>query len=398
MEISFDCWDRKEWKKYIEEYVIPIRINASKILNFWNYLVDNYSEIPITDLKENKELLGKILGGISEIGEYRSRSSALFYSMYFGWGLENVASYIRNKEERIEIDVSLKVNRTEFINFAGELIVFCDKILDSAWNAGLIATPELKESEIDVDLLVQSNENIIRIIGLLYKHILEFTINYNEKTRFLWTIRKNTKRFICFQYKKLCENDNFELLKESIGLSLYYSPQLDKKSKIAQKIIDEYTIWQLIENQFGYNICMLNAFLFRNFKERISIYGKDCENPIWESFKFIIPKVKNFEKEYYDYVSNKLYSWKIPDFIDTKIWAPSGKPHWHHEYKIDNTFLTEDHYIPSWSNKSTKIENDNLGISFLDFLDEMSPGLFTGLLNPDNFIIKENTVRIKEEI
>lgn len=394
MEISFDCWDRKEWIKYIEKYIVPIRINADKVLNFWNYLVDNYSEIPITDIKENKELLGKILGGISEKGEYRSRSSASFYSMLFGWELENVTSYIRNKEEEIEIDVSLKINRTEFIIFVGELIGFCDKILDSAWSVEIIATPELKESEIDVGLLMKSNENIINIIAQLYRNILEFTINYNEKTRFLWTIRKNTKRFICFQYKKLCEDNNFKLAKDILGLSVYYSPQLDKKSKIAQKIITEYTIWQLIENQFGYNIYMLNDFIFENFKERKLIYGKYIENLIWEGFKFIIPRIKNFEKEYYDYVSNKLYAWKIPKYIQTIEWG--DKPSWHHEYKIDNVFLTEDHIIPSWASKPSKIEDYNLGISFLDFLDEISSGLFTGLLNPDNFIIKENMVRIKE--
>lgn len=397
MEISFDCWDRKEWKKYIEKYIIPIRINADKVLNFWNYLADNYSGIPITDIKENKELLKKILGGITEKGDYRSRSCASFYSIFFGLKLENVVSYIRNKEEIIEIDVSLKVDRTEIINFIGELIDFCDKILDSAWNVGIIETSELKKSEIDVDLLMQSNEKVISIIGQLYKHILEFTVNYNEKTRFLWTIRKNTKRIICFQYKKLGENNNFKLVKDIIGLSIYYSPQLDKKSKIAKELITEYTIWQLIKNQFGYNICVLNDFIFENFKEKKSVYGQYSENLIWECFKFIIPRIKHFEKEYYDYVSNKLYTWKIPDYINTmEKRVRSGKPYWHHEYKIDNVFLTEDHVIPSHADKSSRIENDNLGISFLDFLDEISPGLFTGLLNPNNFIIKENMVRIKE--
>lgn len=395
MELSFNCWDEKEWASYINEIIIPIRKSGDILLKFWECLSDNYSSLQISDIKDNKQLLKKLLGGVDVEGEHKNRSAANFYKIFFGWELENVTSYLKNKEESIEIEISTIVNETAFVTFLKKLLENCDKILYSAWEKEIIESPHLQEVDIDFDQRMSSDETIINIIGELYQQILKFTINYNKKTLFLWTMRKNTKRYIYFQYKAICENDIFESLKGLLGFSLYFSPQIDEKSDIAERIIDDYSIWHLNKDDFGYNICQMNNFIFESFKEEISDYsGYKRKNPLWECFKFIVSNPKNFQKEYFNRVDRHLSTWKNPVYINTSEWGGSKKPYWHYEYKIDGIYLPESHCIPSWSRYSPEVEKFDK--SLLDLLDDIGPGLFLGKIKPENVIIENEMVRIKE--
>ncbi len=342
MNINFNYWEKEEWVSYIDEFIIPIKNKADIIFRFWDYLSDNYSSMSILDIKDNKLLLEKLLGGIKVNGEYKDRSAALFYKNFFGWELEDVGSYLNNQEEGIEMEIETKINETIFIEFLKELEEICDIILDMALEKGLISSTCNNDSDIDFDILLNSDEKVIETIKELYDQILKFTINYNDKTLFLWTIRKITKRFLCFQYHNICKGKNFETMMNLLGMNGFYSPDIDENSDNAKKIIDEYTIWELKEYGLGCNICKLHNFIFRKFKENKEYY---VGTQLWDCLKFIFPNHKDLEKEYIDSINRKLISWKMPDYISTYGWGGSGKPYWHYAKYFSQ--LSENSSVPN---------------------------------------------------
>lgn len=174
-----------------------------------------------------------------------------------------------------------------------------------------------------------------------------------------------------------------------LGLDVFYSPELDEDSNIAKKIIDEYTIWELKEYGLGYNICKLNNFIFEKFKENIK--REYAKNQLWDCFRFIFPNHKDLEKDYFDYINRKLISWKIPDYIDTYETGGSGRPYWYCGYLIDGVYLMESYKIPSHSNKSVVLDKQFLPKTLLDFLDDISPGLFLGKIKPENLMLEQDS-------
>ena len=387
MELNFNYCDKKEWSSYIERFIFPIRDKADTLLRFWNYLSDNYSGLSFSELQKNINIIDKLLGGIDTNGNYRNRSIALFYKKFFGWSLNNIDSYLLHQTEGIEREIYTEIIETDFITFIKNLIESCEKILISAQENQLIETSYRETSDLKLEELMFSDEAIMENIIDLYRHILEYTIYYNEKTLFIWTLRKNTKRYITFQYKDLSKNDNFETLKEILGLFVYYSIELpgETNSKLAEKIKNEYTVWQL-KKQFGYNVCQLNKFIFESFSN----------SNLLETYEFLIPNVENLKEKYSEYLDRKKPFWAIPEFI--KIFekdTPGNYPSWHYRYKIDGIILTELFRTPSWKNYSS--ETKKYGESLLDYLDGITPALFVGGIDPERLKIENEWIWIEKE-
>ena len=396
MDLGFNYCDVKEWTNYFENDIKPIRDKAEMLLRFWEQLSDNCASLSIFEIKDKKYLLENLMGGLRINGEYSNKSIALFYEEFFGWKLENAFSYLKNQEIGIDFEVFTKIEETEFIQFLRKLIEQCEVILNIAFEEEIIHSPEIIDKGIEFKNLLESDEELIYLIAELYESILRFTINHNEKTLFLWTIRKITKRHLCFQYKELCESKGFDILRNRFGLTIFFSPKIEENTEVAKKILDEYTIWFFRESGLGFNICDLNNFIFEQFNET-SIYGS---NKLWDRLRFLFPNHNSLEIEYFEYAKRNLSYWQMPDYIDTMEWGGSKKPSWHYAYVIDGAYLPRVYEIPSWSNYSPKLVNANFNKSLSDFLDDISPGLFLGLIKPENLIIEKemsnDLIRIKE--
>ncbi len=395
MDLGFNYCDDKEWTNYIENDIKPIRDKAEMLLRFWERLSD-CAPLSIFEIRDKKHIIENLMGGLKINGEYSNRSIALFYKEFFGWQLENALSYLKNQEIGIEFEVFTKIEETEFIRFLRKLLKQCEEILYIAFEEDIISSTEIVDKGIEFKYLLKSDEDLINLIAELYKSILRFTINHNEKTLFLWTVRKITKRFLCFQYKELCESKGFEMLCNHFGLNVFFSPKIEEHTDVGKKIIDEYTIWFFRENGLGYNICNLNNFIFEQFNET-STYGL---NELWDRLRFLFPNHRSLEIEYFEYAKRNLFYWQIPDYIDTVTWGGSGKPFWHYAYLIDGVYLSRVYKISSWARNSPELVNANFNKSILDFLDDISPGLFLGLIKPENLIIEQemsnDLIRIKE--
>ena len=293
MDLGFNYCDDKEWTNYIENDIKPIRDKAEKILRFWERL-SGCAPLSIFEIRDKKHIIKNLMGGLRINGEYSSRSIALFYKEFFGWQLENALSYLKNQEIGIDFEVFTKIEETEFIRFIRKLLKQCEVILNIAFEEEIIPLPEIIDKEIEFKNLLTSDEDLINLIAELYESILRFTINHNEKTLFLWTERKITKRHLWFQYKELCESKGFEILCNLFGLNVFFSPKIDEYTEVGKKIIDEYTIWFFRENGLGFNICDLNNFIFKQFS------GYDS-NILWDRLRFLFPNHKSLEIEYFEY-------------------------------------------------------------------------------------------------
>lgn len=69
-------------KRFVEEYVIPLRDSAEVLVEYWNYLKGKIDNVSFTEIGTGKdENLKKILlGDVKEDGSYSERSLALFYN------------------------------------------------------------------------------------------------------------------------------------------------------------------------------------------------------------------------------------------------------------------------------------------------------------------------------
>ena len=367
MEINFDYCNKEEWMVYINDTIMPLMRGSSYLLSFNYYLNDYYTGIPISEVLKNNTLKDKLLGGLSENGESSNRSLAEFYNSFFGWALADLRNYLLHQSENININIQTIKRETIFINFLQKVQGLCQDIFNSAFENSLIEKTQFNFDMKGEDLFI-SDEALIKEISLFYELLARFVINYNEKTLFIWTLRKNTKRYLLFQYEKLRKPDCFELIKTLMGL--YPSQIIDlseeELSETSEKLQDKYTLWEL-KDQFGYKIISLNDLIFDSF-----------EGDIKEYIDFVITDPEDFKKSHQEKMKRLKPIWEIPD--EFKLHKPheEGKGSWDLSYKINGAFFTECRRISTWAKIGTEFVPCNL--SFIDFLDSISPALFVGAI------------------
>lgn len=380
MEVDFNYCDKNEWIRYIKEDIVLLRTRARTLLNFWDYL-NNYVGIPVSEVIENELLKVKLMGGVLENGEFKSRSLASLYETLFGWSLYNLNEYLLHKSEDIEIEIiTFRSDKTDFIEFIKIIVDYCTNIISSANENSLTDLPDSSYSEIEGKRLFDSDEELMDEIYNLYVCLAKFTINYNPKTLFIWTLRRNTKRNLTFQYKKLQDPKCFESLKKIMGLFEYYSIEIPetKDKNTADKIINDYTIWEL-KNQFGYNVYCLNDYIFKSFEinSQISIL-----------FEHVIKNPEDFQQNHEKKIERLRPLWEIPEEHKKRKLDEAAYGSWEYKYFISGAFLTEFQRSPSQRSRYSW-QSGKCSKSLLDFLDALSPALF---LNRIDLKISDNWI------
>jgi hypothetical protein len=115
MEIDYSSIS--EWKKFVEDYVLPLKNSADVLLNYQNYIRGRVDEKSIDEVEKDEPMKIVLLGGVDEDGEYSERSLALFYKKFFGARLSNLQGYLISQKEGITSHVTAKVEESEFTKF-----------------------------------------------------------------------------------------------------------------------------------------------------------------------------------------------------------------------------------------------------------------------------------------
>lgn len=69
---EIDYSDKGKWKKFVEDYIIPLRGSTDALVEYWNYLKEEIDCVPFNEIENKKDENFKtiLLGGVKENGDY----------------------------------------------------------------------------------------------------------------------------------------------------------------------------------------------------------------------------------------------------------------------------------------------------------------------------------------
>ena len=232
--------DKAEWRRFVNEYIVPLRYSAEVIVNRREYLRRKIDELGVSGIVDN------------------------FKMFFFG-----------------------EVSESPFIKFVSEVAMQTKKIENIASSKGIIEEHSTAVEHEEGDF-VRKPEEVIKLVENFYNNCAKVTPNYNEHSLFILTIRTITRRYLEAAYPEFKER--FEELRQFFGLEPLFTPKLED-SETKQK----YTIWHLPEGSFGGEIKKLYEIIWdynRKLKEHLSQYFDgivDLEEEFFEIAKNSIP-------------------------------------------------------------------------------------------------------------
>jgi hypothetical protein len=342
--------NREEWKNYIKNYIVPLWRNSLILKEFFENLKSEFQNVLLSDVAEKD--LPLLLGGVIPTKEeiYRRNSLAKFYNRFFGLKISDLQSWILGGEIS-GVQLKVIVEETAFIRFINEIFKWSERAIRYQ------TLVEFIEPEINYKELKENNNNLKELIEDFYRSILNFSINYNYGTFFLWSIKQIPYKFMKEAYPRI--DQVLDFLEIEFGLQ-----QLRWKIPFAEDstFYKYYTIWCWPEyntqsdrggwcgpeysqgKSFGGSICVLNEIIWKYLTK--GYYPTDLEKLFNEYFT-VFPNLKE------EYIN------KVKDRLEGKVYS--------YIYYRGIT-AAEDR---------SKVGETNLTI--MQIIDEISPYLFTGL-------------------
>ena len=356
--------DKNEWKKFISDYIIPLRDSADALVEYWNYLKEEIDSVPFNEIETEKDENFKriLLGGVNENGDYSERSLAFFYSTFFGARLSNLQEYLISQKERVTSQVTGAVEESEFMKFVENIKEKTNAILKSASQNVLTDAVDSETPEVDFEALLEAPEKVAELIKDFYNKTLEITVNYNQHTLFLWTIRKITRKYLETAYPELQE-EKFDAFKSIVGLEKYFEPEIEETTENDKKVKRNYTIWHLPDNSFGGKVCELNDVVWAYLGNEA--YRKDLA--------FLFENVPDLEREIVDRAKAAIGNWKRIEGLKFEKRDDIST----YTLKISGIRIAEywNMYSP---NTTASYEHHESNVSVLDFFDNISTPMFLG--------------------
>lgn len=356
--------DKSEWAGFISDYVIPLRDSADALVEYWNYLKEEIDSVTFNEIETEKDENFKriLLGGVNENGDYSERSLAFFYSTFFGARLSNLQEYLISQKERVTSQVTGAVEESEFMKFVENIKEKTNAILKSASQNVLTDAVDSETPEVDFEALLEAPEKVAELIKDFYNKTLEITVNYNQHTLFLWTIRKITRKYLETAYPELQE-EKFDAFKSIVGLEKYFEPEIEETTENDKKVKRNYTIWHLPDNSFGGKVCELNDVVWAYLGNEA--YRKDLA--------FLFENVPDLEREIVDRAKAAIGNWKRIEGLKFEKRDDIST----YTLKISGIRIAEywNMYSP---NTTASYEHHESNVSVLDFFDNISTPMFLG--------------------
>jgi len=362
---EIDYSDKEEWKRFVEDYVIPLRDSVDALVGYWSYLKDEIDKVSFSEIETEKDENFKkiLLGGVTESGEYSEQSLALFYNTFFGVRLSNLQEYLISQKEGVTSQVTGTVEESEFMKFVENIKEKTNAILESASQNGLTDAVDSELPEADFEALLEDPEKVTELIEALYNKTLKITVNYNQYTLFLWTIRKITRRYLEAAYPGLQVEEKFDALKSIVGLAKYFETEIEEKTENDRKVKRNYTIWHLPDDSFGGKVCELNEIVWEdlekeNFRKDLSI---------------LFDSVVDLKGEFMTRAKAALGNWQRIEGLKFE------KKSYDRDYNLKISGIRIAEYWNTYSPNTTyAYERHGSNISVLDFLDKISPPMLLG--------------------
>ncbi|MHA1631203.1 MAG: hypothetical protein ACTSXC_00035 [Candidatus Freyarchaeota archaeon] len=134
------------------------------------------------------------------------------------------------------------MSKTDVLGYVDHISVLLARVLNRACEMGLVAQAEVQNAQEDsrkvaLEMLDKPEELPDKFVDFLNK-ALRLTVAYNEYTRFIWHLRKISKKYMAEFYPEMLKPEVFEFIRKLLGLSEYVVPQVEDP-----EIVDLYTIF-----------------------------------------------------------------------------------------------------------------------------------------------------------
>jgi len=374
---GFEYWNIEAWKDLVKDHILPLYESTSKLLKLRDTIltiVGTNSKITLTEVEKKRgDILPFLVGGIKEDGEYKDNSLAKLVRLSFGIYINPKEWTTLEKEEGIRaFDYTVvKSEDTPFLEFLKKL----NKVSLHIIKLIGIESKDTLESEIEemIEEIIQKPEELLKIIGVLYTKCLEISANHNYYTFFALSTRTLPFKYMIAAYPRL--QNNFNLLKEFLGLEKIFEPEVEGKVK------EDYTVWGHLKDGLCDSLYKLNSIIWEGFSNEI----------VKNVFSYVTVSFRNLKQEYTQKVQQKLeeMKWEFPTYIKTSDrWYYRGDLRgvkWY-EYIVSGPILIKE-ISHGYSHSGSYSYNENkCSISLLNLLDDLSPALFLG---SDSFELKK---------
>ncbi len=333
---EIDYSDKEEWKKFVEDYIVPLREAANTLDEYWNYLREHIDKKPLEKIENNEALKIILLGGVDEEGNYLDRSVAKFYNDFFGVSFS------------VKVPTGM-VSSSPFHDFVTGIISKMKEVIDSV-KTERISVVDVNRSEINYDELLRNPENpeeVVRLIEDFYNKCAKITPNYNKYTLFVLNIRTITERYFNTAFPWLL--GKFDEVRELLGLTEKAIPDVEDIKA------EHYTIWSFSSYSLGYKIRELYEYIWKMNKE-----------------------LKDTLSQYFDGITDLKQ-----DFLTSAKESIASIPY---EFVRGYDEMSRDSYMLRIEQKDSKIvDSSSPGLlkrdsNVFDFLDEVSSLLFVGMV------------------
>jgi|GEM_PF-1195181 len=242
MSVEIKYWEKESWINYLRNDVLQLYELSATILYLWKKLREIANGKLLSDVKKLvPELELMFVAGTSPPNKYEEDSLALIYKSLLGASI-SLREYYFLKSLNKEPKTLCRVERTSFISYIDHIHVMLERVLKKASELRLLRdsdlqTAEKKSRDISEEIL-KKPEKISEILVEFLNKALNLTVAYNEYTRFIWHLRKISKRYIKELYPELLKPEVFKFIQELLGLREYIIPEVDDP-----EIVDLYTIY-----------------------------------------------------------------------------------------------------------------------------------------------------------
>jgi len=204
-----DYVDKEEWRKYLEEQLIPFWSYTLRLKDFCEDLKSAFQNIPLGEVSEQDSAL--VLGGVVPRREevYRRNSLARFYSNFFGLKLSDLQSWLLGGSV-METELKIIIEDTTFTRFVNHLFGWLDRAVRYQ------TLVDYEEPFVEYTELKKQPEKLKVLVYNFYQAALGISVNYNYHTFFLWSLKNLPHKFMRQAYPRIGQIIDF--LQQEFGL------------------------------------------------------------------------------------------------------------------------------------------------------------------------------------
>ena len=335
--VKFDYTNIEEWKRFVENQILPLYNSISKVIK----LREKLDDLLINDfpnlIRNNISIKKILLGGIDNNGNYKPNSLAGIYSEFIGVSINTKEWISLSKQPGIDAAEYIKCNFTDtpFLQVARYVKEITNKLLSLVG----IKKDNIKKDEIED--IIENPEKVWDELSSIHKQLVSISANYSYHTFFTINTRCIPRYYLEQAYPKL--RNKFEDVAEFLGLEPIFIPDVKE-----EEIKRNYTLWGHKENGFADLLYKLN-------------------NIIWKSLES-----ENLRGKYYNKARKELnrIGYIFPNYI--QITSDSNVIH---EYRTMGPMLIEHIKILYYGRKPV-VTTEKCAVSLLRLIDDLSPALF----------------------